>query len=441
MTFRERFINFIKIASGNKKLPEIYSERTAGEGEPEENPEDPGKTAGEKIRTAKEKIKKIRKPEKEDTTGEKPEKGEEPSHLDEKIEDIKEMFDHVIRPEERTWKNYLSPSFWKGKSDIYSKIREKEREDMNIYTVLSQGAIPSVEYYVLTILSCILSTMGLILGATAVIIGAMIVAPLMTPILAFSLGVIWGDIALIRTSIQSILKGIFWGVMISAAIAYLIPLPTLSQEIISRTHPTLFDVIVALASGIVGAYGYANKRISNTLIGIAIAVALMPPLCTIGIGIGIKSYPVASGATLLFFINLVSISLSGAVVFWIMKIHPALADQDLVAKRAIWQILISLAILTGISAPVGIFMYNEYMTAKAEREIREAIREEFKENSIFRISRLKREEESSMDVVLTGINPPDPEQSSTLKKKLLRSHPEIREIRISFIKSVPVGSE
>jgi uncharacterized hydrophobic protein (TIGR00271 family) len=310
---------------------------------------------------------------------------------------------------------------------------------MDVYNLLSQGAIPSVEYYVLTILSCIISTIGLILGATAVIIGAMIVAPLMTPILAFSLGVIWGDIALIRTAVQSILKGIFWGVVISAAIAYLIPLPTLSEEIIMRTHPTLFDVLVALASGTVGAYGYANKRISNTLIGIAIAVALMPPLCTIGIGIGIKSYTVVSGAALLFFINLVSISLAGAVVFWTMKIHPVLADQDKVAKRAVWQILISMAVLTGISAPVGIFMYNEYMVTQAERDIRERIKDEFKDHSLFRISRLKRGEDSSIEVILTGENPPDSGKAALLKKELLGTHPEIREIRISFIKSIPIG--
>ncbi len=440
MSFRERFINFIKIASGKKELSEIYSERTEGDRETEETSETVGEAPHDKIRKAKEKLKNFRKPE----NGEKDEdahKEDEPSQLGEKIEDIKEMFDHVIRPEERNWKNYLSPSFWMKKSDIYSRIREKERDDMDIYNLLSRGAIPSVEYYVLTVLSCVISTIGLILGATAVIIGAMIVAPLMTPILAFSLGVIWGDIALIRTSVQSILKGVFWGVVISAAIAYLIPLPTLSQEIISRTHPSLFDVLVALASGIVGAYGYANKRISNTLIGIAIAVALMPPLCTIGIGIGIKSYDVVSGATLLFFINLISISLAGAIVFWTMKIHPVLADQDLVAKRAIWQILISLAILTGISAPVGVFMYSEYMVTQAERDIREKIRDAFADHSIFRISRLKREEESSIDVILTGVNPPDPKQSAALKKELLKIHPEIKEIRISFIKSVPVGNE
>lgn len=441
MSFREKFVNFIKIASGNKKLSEIYSERMTAKPEENDPVENTGKSNHEKINAVKDKLKNMRKQEKTEIPGEETEKKEEPSQLNEKIEDIKEMFGHVIKPEERKWSNYLSPSFWFEKSDIYSKIRKKEREDMDIYNVLSQGAIPSAEYYVLTILSCILSTIGLILGATAVIIGAMIVAPLMTPILAFSLGVIWGDISLIRTSVQSILKGVFWGIVISAAIAYLVPLPTLSQEIISRTHPTLFDILVALASGIVGAYGYANKRISNTLIGIAIAVALMPPLCTIGIGIGIKSYPVASGAALLFFINLISISLAGAVVFWIMKIHPALADQDLVAKRAIWQILISLAILTGISAPVGIFMYNEYLVTNAEREIRERVRQEFKDHSIFRISRLKREEENSIDIILTGITPPNPGKAAKLKKELLNIHSEIKEIRISFIKNIPVGNE
>jgi hypothetical protein len=104
--------------------------------------------------------------------------------------DMKGMFEHVIRPEERTLKNYLKPSFWKDKKTEYDLIREKEKQDLDVYTTLSRGAYPTIEYYVLIVMSCVIATAGLLQGSPAVIIGAMIVAPLMTPILAFSLGVI-----------------------------------------------------------------------------------------------------------------------------------------------------------------------------------------------------------------------------------------------------------
>jgi hypothetical protein len=106
MSFRERFNNFIKIATGNKKLSEIYSERRAGGTlETDETPDITEETSPDKIQRAKEKLKKIRKPGNRDIPEEKNDKENEPSQLGEKIEDIREMFDHVIRPEERNWKN------------------------------------------------------------------------------------------------------------------------------------------------------------------------------------------------------------------------------------------------------------------------------------------------------------------------------------------------
>ncbi len=360
---------------------------------------------------------------------------EEKNETISQIDEFKDIFNRVIEPEERTFKNYLSLKFWNKKRNIYKKIREKEKQDLNIYAVLSDGARPSIEYYVLTILSCIIATLGLIQGATAIIIGAMIVAPLMTPILAFSLAVIWGDFPLLRISVSSILKGIFWGIVISSLIAYVVPLPTLSDEIISRTHPSLFDVMIALASGIVGAYGYSNKKISNTIIGIAIAVALMPPLCTIGIGIGIGKINVAAGAALLFLINLVSISLAGAAVFWSMKIHPIHADQDKIKKRALSQIIISFIVLILISIPVGIYMYEGYRLSEAEKDTINAFKSRFPGISIFNSEIENRKGRIAIILTLTGDEIPDKNKIMELKNIILKEHTEIAGIKIRFFVS------
>ncbi len=350
--------------------------------------------------------------------------------------ELRDIVEHVINEEERTFSNYINPAFWQEKRRSYKKIRDKEKQGKTVYEVLYQGARPSMPYYILTILSCIIATAGLIQGSSATIIGAMIVAPLMTPILAFSLGVIWGDIYLIRTSLTSIFKGIMWAVVISTVISYLVPIPEYSPEILSRTHPTLFDVLVALASGIVGAYGYANEKISSTLVGIAIAVALMPPLCNIGIGIGTMNPQIAYGATVLFVINLVSIGLAGAVVFWMMEIHPPLADQEQVKKRAMYQIIISIAILLVISVPLSIFMVEGYQRSNAKETVRIVTLKEFPHLEIFKLEPLEEDGKFFIKLVLTGSEEPDKERISRLEADLTGSLSVCHGVRISFIKSL-----
>jgi uncharacterized hydrophobic protein (TIGR00271 family) len=354
-------------------------------------------------------------------------------------ENFKDVFTKLISPEERTLGNLVSPLFWREKTAEFLQIREKQKQDMSVFETLAIGAAPTREYYVLTILSCIIATMGLIQGSAAVIIGAMIVAPLMTPILAFSLGVVWGDLFLIRISVASILKGVFWAILISSAIAFLVPLPKLSPEIMARTTPSLFDVAVAIASGLVGAYGNANKKISNSLVGIAIAVALMPPLCTIGIGIGKMSMEVAGGATLLFLINLICISLSGAVVFWIMKVQPVSADQSEVTRRAMSQIIVSVIILALISIPVGLFMIDGYRKETALGEARNIISTEFPEISIVSSGITGDITGNIIELSLTGVEKPDNIKIKELIDGFKEKHPYISDINVLFFLSEYLG--
>ncbi len=269
----------------------------------------------------------------------------------------------------------------------------------------------------------------------AVIIGAMIVAPLMTPILAFSLGTIWGDLELMKLSLSSILKGAFLAIVISAAIAYLVPLKDYSPEILSRTRPSLFDILVAITSGAVGAYGYANKKISNTLVGIAIAVALMPPLCTIGIGIGTFSREIAFGATLLFLINLVSISLAGAIIFWTMKIHPLLGSEG-VAKRALYQIVLSLMILGGIAVPVGFYMYEGYVVADIQKTATEIINRDCGEVLILSLRMEKTRSGYVLSIILAGDHEPDDWRMKILGERIRQKAPVVSSIKLRYVKSV-----
>ncbi|GAB4221144.1 MAG: hypothetical protein Kow00102_14240 [Spirochaetota bacterium] len=350
------------------------------------------------------------------------------------VQKFKNMVDTVIQPAEHSMRNYVNINFWRTKYNEYKKIREKEKEDLDIYETLSYGARPTIEYYLLTLLSCLIATAGLLQNSPAVIIGAMIVAPLMTPILAFSLGVIWGDTQLIKTSFGSIIKGSVLAVLISGILAFFVPIAEYTSEILARTKPNLFDIVVAISSGLVGAYGNANKKISNTLVGIAIAVALMPPLCTIGIGVGNFDWHIARGALILFSINLISISLAGAIIFWIMKIHPkSREEKENVTRRALSQIIISVILLTIIAIPVGIYTYRTFLLEHAKKKVWVTAKKYFG-TDVFAIQ--FDENQGKLDVTVIVLSQQADEESLKQVQNIKSLHPDFGTVNIKFIQTV-----
>ena len=348
---------------------------------------------------------------------------------------MKSIIKQIIEPEERKIKNYFNPLFWKKKAEDYNQLREKEKTDLDVYKTLAEGARPTIEYYILIVISCLIATSGLIQGSSATIIGAMIVAPLMTPILSFSLGVIWGDFNHMKTALSSLTKGVLLAVFISSLIAYFIPITDFSAEIMARTRPSIFDILVALASGIVGAYGYANKKMSNTIVGIAIAVALMPPLCTVGIGLGTADYAVASGAFILFIINLVSISLAGAVVFWIMEIHPLVEEKADVLKRAVSQIVFSVVILALISVPVFYYMKEGYVTRQNEKIIDQIIHSSYPNISVMEMHSVKSRDGYHIQLTLKGDKAPFSEGYNDFVSRIRKECNGVQGIEVHFIES------
>jgi len=354
---------------------------------------------------------------------------------------VEDMFDRVIEPDERTMSNYFSVDFWREKYDTYQSIRKKEEGDLSTHKALSAGATPTREYYILTILSTVIATAGLIMGSTAVVIGAMIVAPLMTPILALSLGVIWGDLRLMRNSLISIMYGSFLAVLISAFMAFLFPTVSYTDEILARAHPGLYDIVVGVASGLVGAYGFANRKVSSSLVGIAIAVALLPPLCTVGIGLGLLDLQVAGGALVLFIINLTSISLAGALVFWILRIHPFDADKEEVKRRALSQIAFSLTLLVLISLPLAYFTYDRYRLRNATSNASSAVEEYLPNLRVMEMSTERDYAETGivrsyrMLIVLTGSDSPSPEVIDEMEKAITCDGSAITDIRVEFFQT------
>lgn len=185
----------------------------------------------------------------------------------------------------------------------------------SLHQKLSYDSSWSVDFILCTIAACLIATFGLLSNSTAVIIGAMIVAPLMLPLRGLAFSACEGDLNLFKQAILSIVGATLVSLFLSSTIAKITSLPDIGSEIIARTQPNLIDLGIAITAGGISGFGKIREGISETLAGTAIAVALMPPLCVVGISLAMGNYPYAIGAFLLYITNLLGITLACMIAF------------------------------------------------------------------------------------------------------------------------------
>ena len=269
--------------------------------------------------------------------------------------------------------------------ESYQNLKGEESEKLQTYETIAASARLSKEFLVLLLGSCIIATFGLFQNSTAVIIGAMLIAPLMMPILGLALATVWGDQRLLWRSVFTLVIGSAACLLIAASLTLLTPGVEFNSEINGRINPNLYDIIIALASGLVGAYAFVNPNISSSISGVAIAVALMPPLCTVGIALGLGDLRATFGAGLLYATNLVGISLSASLVFWRLKIHPTHHDEAEVETRAKKNVLTSAILLVIIAVPLGYFMYETFFIKQRQVKAREIIATEIQDSEVLNL--------------------------------------------------------
>jgi uncharacterized hydrophobic protein (TIGR00271 family) len=178
-------------------------------------------------------------------------------------------------------------------------------------------AAVSVNYIVLVVASCLISTLGLLENSVAVIIGAMIIAPLIGPIQSFAYAGLEGDARLLRKSLVAAAIGVLLAIGISWLVAVIVAFPTYGSEVAARTRPNVLDLAIAIAAGGVAGYARVRPSIASTVAGTAIAVALMPPLCVVGLLLGARVWNEAIGAALLFGTNFLGIAIACMIVYQI----------------------------------------------------------------------------------------------------------------------------
>lgn len=186
---------------------------------------------------------------------------------------------------------------------------------------LLDDSILNRDYLVLILGSCAIATFGLLSNSAAVIIGAMLVAPLMLPIRGLAFGALDGNIKLLKEAGKSLLVGTAIAIVISLILGSLVNFP-FGTEILGRSRPTLLDMGIAVVAGAISGFAKIEPKLSNTLAGTAIAVALMPPVCVIGLGLSRADSTLSQGAALLYITNLLGITLSCMLVFLVTGYAP-----------------------------------------------------------------------------------------------------------------------
>jgi uncharacterized hydrophobic protein (TIGR00271 family) len=189
-----------------------------------------------------------------------------------------------------------------------------ERQEVVIQEI-DYGCEPGGRFYALVAAATLIACLGLIANSTAVIIGAMLVAPLMTPIFGIALSLVRGEARLLGRAVRAEVLGVALAVGIAALFGSLPLALETTPEMLARTQPNLLDLLVAVLAGFAGAYAMTNEHLSPALPGVAIATAIVPPLANAGLCLAVSAYHGAYGSFLLFLANFLSILLVSSLVF------------------------------------------------------------------------------------------------------------------------------
>lgn len=232
------------------------------------------------------------------------------------------------------WQHAFRDS-WNFIKDFFFRLTHLASDTDFVGTVKSikSGVVLEGSNLWVLICSVMIASIGLDLDSTAVIIGAMLISPLMSPILGIGLGAAINDRETLIKSVRNFLSAIVLTLVTSVIYFKITPLGLLTEQMISRTEPNLLDVLVAFFGGLAGIIAGSRTEKTNAIPGVAIATALMPPLCTAGFGIATGSWDVFAGAFYLFFINAVFISLSTYMIVRFLKFPYVEVLNPILAKR------------------------------------------------------------------------------------------------------------
>lgn len=247
----------------------------------------------------------------------------------------------------------------------YDSRREHLLDPETICAELMDESTFDLTYLLLIIGSCIIATLGLLSNSAAVIIGAMLVAPLMSPIRGIAFGALEGNVILFRRGLFSLIVGTGIAIVLAWLVGLVAGIPNFESEILARARPNLLDLAIAIAAGGISGYAKIQPKISATLAGTAIAVALMPPLCVVGLGLSQANWVLSMGSLLLYLTNFLGIMLACMIAFLLGGYTPF--NQ---ARQALG----IATVLTGfLLIPLGVSFFDLIRQSRLEVVVRQAL--------------------------------------------------------------------
>lgn len=293
-------------------------------------------------------------------------------------------------------------------------LRADKADDQSIDQALRAGIeMRGTNLWVL-MFAIFIASIGLNVNSAAVIIGAMLISPLMGPIMGIGYGVGVHDFSLVKSALKNLGIAVFISLCTSIVYFLLSPLTQAQSELLARTTPTIWDVLIALFGGLAGIVGVTRKEKSTVIPGVAIATALMPPLCTAGYGIAIGNWRYFGGAFYLFTINSVFIALSSALVVRALKIHQKEFVNPQVARR-VKNIAMTIAVLT--VAPSIYLAYGLVQQEVFKSNANYFIGNELSLGNTFVTSSRILPESKTIEVTLLG-DRVSPEQIATMRARM-----------------------
>lgn len=294
--------------------------------------------------------------------------------------------------------------------------KDKDDEQLTVDTIRKGVEFKGANLWIL-IFAIFMASLGLNVNSTAVIIGAMLISPLMGPIMGIGLSVGINDFELMKRSFKSFLIATAFSVTTATVFFLFTPIAEAQSELLARTSPTIYDVFIALFGGLAGVVALSTKEKGNVIPGVAIATALMPPLCTAGYGLASGNLIYFLGAFYLYFINSVFISLATFLGVRVMRFQPkAFVDKEREKKvRKYIVLIVVLTMCPAVYLTFGILKSTFYETA-ANRFINEQL--SFENTQV--LDRKVSYEKKEIRVVLVG--PEVPDESLELAKSKMADY-------------------
>ena len=315
------------------------------------------------------------------------------------------FYPYICRQKKTIMKN---KSLWENIKGAFNALPNKENETEFIKQISNGVTFSGTNLWVL-IFAIFIASLGLNVNSTAVIIGAMLISPLMGPIIGLGLSVGIDDFDLLKRSVRNYLLSTVISIITATIYFTLTPLSEAQSELLARTSPTLYDVLIAIFGGAAGILALSTKEKGNVIPGVAIATALMPPLCTAGYGLAVGEISFFLGALYLFFINTVFIALSTFIGVRMLRFRRR-TFEDAASLQHVRKYIIAIALITMIPAT--------YMTIQIIREsIQDNNTQQFVKNELtlkgtYIISNKRNDESKTIRIVAVG----EPIGKDTIKK-------------------------